>query len=253
MTWADGRMLAFDVETTAPDPEEARIVQAAQVFVGDGRPTDTAVLLVNPGVPIPEGASAVHGITDEIAATGMAAKTAVDELAHMLEGAIDDGVPVVAFNARYDLTVLDRECARHGCQPPDWSRIRVIDPFVIDKWLHRFRRGSRKLADVCAHYGVDLGEHAHDAGADALAVVRLAYVLAKRANFEGSHPDVIAGRQTWKMVRGDLDALHDYQRGWAVEQARGLRAYFERQGKREEAASVVEGWPVIPALEEART
>lgn len=248
MTWADGRMLAFDVETTAPDPEEARIVQAAQVFVGDGRPTDTAVLLVNPGVPIPEGASAVHGITDEIAATGMAAKTAVDELAHMLEGAIDDGVPVVAFNARYDLTVLDRECARHGCQPPDWSRIRVIDPFVIDKWLHRFRRGSRKLADVCAHYGVDLGEHAHDAGADALAAARLAYrLLHKTDAVQGRHPEIVQRRTFWKLVRDDLDALHSAQVGWAREQAIGLRSYFEGRGEVEKAASVSEDWPLIPA------
>jgi DNA polymerase-3 subunit epsilon len=252
--WADGRLLAFDVETTSVDVETARIVQAAQVYVGGGRPTDPTVLLINPGVPIPEEATAVHGITDEIIAdVGMDAPAAMDELAHMIDVAIGDGVPIVAYNARYDLTILDRELRRHGLVVPRWEDARVIDPHVIDKWLHRFRRGSRKLADVCAHYGVDLGDGAHNAGADALAAARLAYVLAKRANFEARHPEVIAGRAEWKRIRGDLDALHVAQVRMAADQARGLRDYFERQGKMEEAASVVEDWPIVPVREEATT
>jgi DNA polymerase-3 subunit epsilon len=209
--WADGRLLAFD-----------------------------------PGVPIPEEATAVHGITAETLEVrqAMDAPAAMDELAIMIDHAISEGVPIVAYNARYDLTILDRELRRHGLVVPDWQNARVIDPHVIDKWLHRFRRGSRKLVDVAAHYGVDLDD-AHDAGADALAAARLAYVLAKRANFEARHPEVIAGRAEWKRIRGDLDALHAAQVEWAAEQARGLRAYFAGQGKTEEEASVSEDWPLI--------
>jgi DNA polymerase-3 subunit epsilon len=249
--WADGRLLAFDVETTSVDVEMARIVQAAQVYVGGGRPTDSTVLWINPGVLIPEEATAVHGITAETLEVhgAMDAPAAMDELAHMIDLAIGDSVPIVAYNARYDLTILDRELRRYGMVVPRWEDARVIDPHVIDKWLHRFRRGSRKLADVCAHYGVDLGDGAHDAGADALAAARLAYVLAKRANFEARHPEVIAGRAEWKRIRGDLDALHAAQVRMAADQARGLRDYFERQGKVEEAASVVEDWPVVPFRE----
>jgi DNA polymerase III epsilon subunit-like protein len=154
--WADGRLLAFDVETTSVDVETARIVQAAQVYVGGGQPTDSTVLWINPGVPIPEEATAVHGIT---AGTlnlhgAMDAPAAMDELAHMIDLAISDSVPIVAYNARYDLTILDRELRRHGLVVPRWEDARVVDPHVIDKWLHRFRRGSRKLVDVCEHYGV---------------------------------------------------------------------------------------------------
>jgi DNA polymerase-3 subunit epsilon len=252
--WADERLLAFDVETTSVDVETARIVQAAQVYVGGGRETDSTVLWIDPGVPIPEEASAVHGITAGTLEVhgAMDAPAAMDKLAHMIDLAIGEGVPIVAYNARYDLTILDRELRRHGLLVPDWSAARVIDPHVLDKWLHRFRRGSRKLADVCEHYGVTL-EDAHDAGADALAAARLAYVLAKRANFEARHPEVIAGRAEWKRIRGDLDALHVAQVRMAADQARGLRDYFERQGKMEEAASVVEDWPIVPVREEATT
>jgi DNA polymerase-3 subunit epsilon len=252
MMWADERLLAFDVETTSVDVETARIVQAAQVYVGGGQPTDSTVLLINPGVPIPEEATTVHGITDEMAREGLDAPTAMDELAHMIDLAISDGVPIVAYNARYDLTILDRELRRHGLLVPRWEDARVVDPHVIDKWLHRFRRGSRKLVDVCAHYGVEL-DGAHDAGADALAAARLAYVLAKRGAVEARYPEVVQMRATWKRVRDDLDALHAAQVVMAADQARGLRAYFERQGKTEEAASVVEDWPVVPFVEAVAT
>src|ERR1043165_3222838 len=59
--WATGDLVGFDLETTGTDPFEDRIVTAA--IVGPGRMRRT--WLVNPGVPIPPGASAVHGVTDE--------------------------------------------------------------------------------------------------------------------------------------------------------------------------------------------
>lgn len=64
--WYEGPLAAFDTETTGVDVEEDRIVSAALV-VQDGpgaRPRVTR-WLVNPGVPVPEGATAVHGLTDQ--------------------------------------------------------------------------------------------------------------------------------------------------------------------------------------------
>ncbi len=61
-----GRWAAFDTETTGVDVEIDRIVSAALV-VQDApglRPRVTR-WLVNPGVPVPEAATAVHGLTQE--------------------------------------------------------------------------------------------------------------------------------------------------------------------------------------------
>jgi DNA polymerase-3 subunit epsilon len=249
--WADGRLLAFDIETTSVDVETARMVQAAQVYVGGGRPTDSTVLLINPGVPIPEEATAVHGITDEMAREGIDAPAAMDEFAHMIDLAISDRVPIVAYNARYDLTILDRELRRHGLKMPDWSALRVIDPLVIDKHLDRYRKGSRKLDALCEHHGALL-DTAHDAGSDAISAARLAYVLGKRGEIVRRVWNAEMGREKaalvreWERVRGDLDALHAFQARLAGEQARGLREHFTEQGKVEEAASVVDDWPVVP-------
>lgn len=58
-------LLTFDFETTAPDPKVARPVQTALIQTDDNW-NSTVVMncLSNPGAPIPEGASSVHGIHD---------------------------------------------------------------------------------------------------------------------------------------------------------------------------------------------
>jgi DNA polymerase-3 subunit epsilon len=246
MAWHDGRLLAFDLETTAADPEAARIVQYAIGYVGGGRDTEIVAPIVNPGVEIPEGASEVHGITtDQAVAEGRDARESVNIVAGIVKATIEGGHPIVAFNARYDLTVLDRECRRHGVVVPDWERALVVDPFVVDKFLDRFRRGSRKLNAVCAHYGAKLDE-AHEAGADAVAAARLAWVMAKRGQVVARYPDVLAVGAEWKRVKDVLPSLHMAQVKWALLQADGLREYFERQGKTEEAVGVRGEWPVVP-------
>ena len=64
--WYEGPLAAFDTETTGVDVETDRIVSAA-VVVQDAPGTRPRVTrwLVNPGVPVPAGATAVHGLTDE--------------------------------------------------------------------------------------------------------------------------------------------------------------------------------------------
>jgi DNA polymerase-3 subunit epsilon len=110
--WTDGRMVGFDLETTSPDPEEARIVTAAIVEVGGGEPTVERTWLVDPGVEIPEQAAAIHGITTERArAEGVPTREAAMTIAATLDRIASMRWPLVIFNARYDLTVLDRGCA----------------------------------------------------------------------------------------------------------------------------------------------
>lgn len=265
MAWFDERFSGYDCESTGVDPEDDRIVQAAIVSVGGGEPTRKSVVLINPGVPIPEAASQVHGITDAIAQEqGVAAKGAIPALAKQITVAINAGRPIVIFNAPFDCTMLDRECRRHGCEPPDWSLAKIIDPLVIDRWADKFRRSypyghtpetakaagilsTRCLAGMCQVYAVELGEDAHDAAADALAAARLAWRMLHKGDLvQGRHPEIIARRTLWKRVRDDLDALQAFQAAQYREQSVGLRAWFEGKGMIEEAAGVREDWPCVP-------
>jgi DNA polymerase III epsilon subunit-like protein len=255
--WWQGRMVAFDLETTGVDPEEARIVTAALALCGGGEPTETATWIANPGVEIPEEAANVHGITTERAeAEGRPAVEVVSAVLDAL-GTAPAHLPLVIFNARYDLTVLDREARRHGLLPlTDRRSLFVVDPLMIDKWLDRYRKGSRKLDAICAHYGAVL-DGAHDASYDAIAAARAAWVLGAKGRVvrKTSKPEWAREaeelRAEWAAVRGDLAALDRAQRRWAREQALSLADYFRKQGQHDDADGVRVEWPVIPLDEMA--
>jgi len=233
-TWA--RILAvFDLETTGVDVDTARIVTAhVGVLDVDGTVVHRRDWLLDPGTPIPAEATAVHGITDEHARReGLAAAVGVAEIVTALRAVLGDGVPLVAYNASYDLTVLARECARHGIAPLDRPSP-VIDPLVLDRALDKYRKGKRTLEVTCAEYGVTL-EGAHDAASDAIAAGRLAQAIAWR------YPGELAV---------DAAELHELQVEWCRRQAEDFQAYMRRVRDPEFVACG--DWPVR-ALEVSRT
>ncbi|WP_369778871.1 3'-5' exonuclease [Streptomyces sp. R33] len=226
MSWHLGRMCGFDLETTGIDVEQDRIVTACVVQCGGGQPTDSASWLADPGIDIPQQAADVHGITTERArAEGKPAAEVVSDVLAALGQVIAAGVPVVAMNAAYDLTLLDREARRYGLPPLPAGP--VIDPYVLDRHIDRYRKGGRKLVDLCAHYGVPIGD-AHTADADAIAACRVAWRIGS------TRPD---------MAALPLATLHGQQAAWAAEQAASLQEYFRRK----DPNAVVRGeWPLIP-------
>lgn len=234
MEWHRGRLAAFDIETTGTDPESDRIVTAAVSLLGGGVPEEHRSWLVDPGVEIPQGATEVHGVSTERArAQGGEPGPAVEEITGLLAEQVRAGVPIVAFNARFDLTILDREARRYGLTPlverlGGPAEILVIDPHIIDKHFDRYRKGKRTLDAVCSNYRVPL-EAAHDANADALAAARLAFRLA------ASIPELAAM---------PLRELHESQVAWAAEQAASLEEYFRSRGRDER---VQRQWPLVAA------
>ncbi|GAA2426095.1 3'-5' exonuclease [Streptomyces glaucus] len=232
MGWHREPLIGFDLETTGTDPREARIVTGAVIEVRDGEPVRRREWLADPGVEIPADAVAVHGIsTERAAAEGRPADRVADEIADVLVAYWTSGVPVVAYNAAFDLTLLSAELRRHAL-PSLRDRLGgaapapVIDPYTIDRSVDRYRRGKRTLEAVCAEYGVAFGT-AHDAAADALAAARLARAIA------GRHPEVAA--------LGPAE-LHRRQIEWYAEWAADFQAFLRRKG---DATAVVDGtWPV---------
>lgn len=219
--WFEGPLLGFDTETTGVAVDRDRIVQAALV-TGDG----ARVWLIDPGVPIPPGATRVHGITDErVRAEGAAPAEALAEIAELLRAAVDAGVPVVAFRAGFDCTMLSYELERYGIEQPDWERMAIVDPSVLDKRVDRYRRGKRTLGATAVHYGV-AHQEAHSAAGDAAATVALARAIGSL------HPEV-----------GDVtpQELHLSQVRWHAEDAASLEAYFRRKGREE---TVERRWPL---------
>jgi DNA polymerase-3 subunit epsilon len=101
----------------------------------------------------------------------------------------------------------------------------VIDPLVIDRHLDPYRRGGRKLHDLCDIYGVPL-TNAHTSAGDALAAVQLAWRLLQR-------PEI------GSMTPGEL---HQTQRRWHEEWAEQFEEYCSRSGR---GVKVSRDWPLL--------
>lgn len=260
MSWHQNRMCAFDLETTGISVEDDRVVTAAVIGVGGGRDIEPHAWMADPGIPIPDEAARVHGITTEEAqAKGEEAPSAINQIAQALADHLNRGVPIVGHNVVYDLTLLDRECARHNLPTlldryNDNTLWPVIDTRVLDQHALPFRKrpsptqGPRQLSTLAQVY--DLGwdeEAAHGSDYDALMAARIAFRISQVASMDRENrPDKVrhARRERFDDIAGqDLEALHHAQITWAAEQAASLQEYFR---KKDPNAHVEGAWPLIP-------
>jgi len=225
-SWFD-TLAVFDLETTGVDVETSRVVSASVgVIAADGSVLEQLDWLADPGVEIPAGASAVHGITTERArAEGRPAPHVVPEIVAALQSVLDRGLALTVYNAPYDLTLLNRECRRYGLAALIEPKP-VIDPLVIDKAVDRFRKGKRTLEAAAQVYAVGLTD-AHNAGADAVAAGRVAQAIARR------YPTELA------LTAAEL---HAKQIAWSTEQDASFADYMRRT-RDPNFVSTRGGWP----------
>jgi DNA polymerase-3 subunit epsilon len=219
--WHQVALASLDFETTGVDPLTDRVLSYALL---DDRGHDFSGL-INPGIPIPAASAEVHGLTEEGLAGAPAPVDALAEVIAWVQDLIERGVGLVVFNAAYDLTMLRAEADRWGLTQPDWERLLVVDPYVIDWGIERGGLGPRRLTDVAAYYRVPL-DNAHDATADARAAREIAYEIGRR------HPTVAAG---------DLESLMLRQIVWFAGRAEDWNHYARRVGRPLDDPA---GWPL---------
>jgi DNA polymerase III subunit epsilon len=217
----------FDLETTGIDVTSSRIVSAHVGVIGpDGAVLEQTDWLADPGIEIPEQASAVHGITTARArAEGRPAAEVVAEILAALSDLFARGIAVTIYNASYDLSLLAHEARRYELEPLD-TPAPVVDPLVLDKAVDRYRKGKRTLEAAALHYQVSLID-AHSAGADAVAAGRVAQALAR------TFPAELAFESA---------ELHAKQIEWAAEHAASFTDYMRRTHNPD--FSDPGGWPV---------
>jgi exonuclease RNase T and DNA polymerase III len=213
--WSTGPLLGLDTETTGVDPQNDRLVTAALVardpLNADGtRPQTVTTWLTDPGVEIPVAAAQVHGITTERARSeGRPATDVLEEVATALADAMAASTPVVVFNGSFDLTLMESELDRHGL-----ATVRerlghglgpLLDPLVLDRRVDRYRKGKRRLSDLCAVYDVEVDDSLHTAEVDAIATLDVLEAIVS------AHPE---------LARLRLDELVPFQaqahRAWAT-------------------------------------
>lgn len=222
-------LLALDTETTGVDPFEDRIVTCSMVYDdGRGSPPNIRNWIMNPGIEIPTGASDVHGVTTEIAqAQGTDPYTGLLSIAHSLYAMLSANIPLVVYNAPFDLTLLLAEFDRWGVgYKPEFTQ--VLDPLVIDKAVDKYRKGKRTLGVTAKLYGYDL-ENAHNAEADCLAALAITRGFGERY---GAHDT--------------MEAMMIKQPIWKREQSASFQHYLRTKAEEPDPTAVINGeWPVM--------
>lgn len=213
MSWVDVGFIAFDTETTGVDTGTDRIVSAAAVVFRGGVEVSSQEWLIKVDVDIPEAASAVHGITNEMSQSqGQEQLTALESVREFLT---EPGLPVVCFNSSFDRGILDANLVRVGLQP----LVGVIDicPYVIDKQMDKYVKGKaqRRLQPTVARYGLEISEDDwHGALADSRITGLL--LLAQAQRFPN-------------LFDGDLGEFSQAVGVWREEQDASFKAWLATQ------------------------
>ena len=149
----------FDLETTGINITHDRIVEISIVKIMPNGEKIERTRRVNPEMPIPAEATAIHHITDE----DVAGEPTFRQLAKSL-AAVFTGCDVAGYNSnRFDIPMLDQEFRRAGVDF-DFSSARFIDVQTI---VHK--KEQRTLEAAYRFYCNSELEGAHSALADTRA------------------------------------------------------------------------------------
>ena len=157
-------LLFFDIESTGLNVASDRIVEISIVKVspgGTGQPNDVEVKTrrINPGMPIPPEAQAVHGISDDDVKDCPKFSQIAKSLAQMLQGC-----DIAGYNSnKYDIPLLAEEFLRAGVDF-DFRKRNLVD---VQNIFHKKEQRTLKAA-YKFYCGQNL-DNAHSAEADTMA------------------------------------------------------------------------------------
>lgn len=152
-------IIFFDLETTGTNILRDRIVEISYIKVMPSGNETERTLRINPGMPIPAEATAIHHITDDDVKNAPPFKQVAQELANVFLGC-----DIAGFNSnRFDVPMLMEEFLRAGVNI-DLSRRKFVDVQTI---FHKMEQRTL-IAAYKFYCGKDLTE-AHSANADTRA------------------------------------------------------------------------------------
>ena len=152
-------LVFFDLETTGTNINSDRIVEICYLKVYPNGNEESKTMRINPGMHIPEAASAVHGIYDADVADCPTFKEVARSVANDIEGC-----DLAGFNSnRFDIPLLAEEFLRAEVDI-DLSRRKFVDVQVI---FHKMEQ--RTLSAAYKFYCGKNLEDAHTAEADTRA------------------------------------------------------------------------------------
>ncbi len=170
----DATFVAFDTETTGLKPVAASLLEIGAVkFRLDGASADTFDMLIDPGRPVPEEASNIHGITDDLL---RGKPTAEEVLPRFIEFLGPPDNVLLAHNALFDVGFIVLDLYRARLPVPGHK---IFDTVALARALIPYLPGY-SLQGLCAALEIAPSQE-HRALADARLVEGLFLALLDRA------------------------------------------------------------------------
>lgn len=178
-------IIFLDLETTGVDPAKDRIVEISLVKVFPSGEREVKTRRLNPEMPIPPQATAVHHITDEDVKDEPTFRSVAKSLAAWIEGC-----DLAGYNSnKFDIPVLAEEFLRAGVDI-DLKKRKFVD---VQNIFHQLEQ--RTLVAAYKFYCDKNLEGAHSAEADTLATLEVLEAQLDR------YPDEL---------KNDVDFLSDF-------------------------------------------
>ncbi|MFA7657873.1 MAG: 3'-5' exonuclease [Candidatus Gastranaerophilaceae bacterium] len=210
--------VVFDTETTGTKAD-ASIVQLAIRVFKDGKPFKEYNQLVNPKIPIPKEATAIHGITTAMVRDKPTILEKASEILH--EYMVKKNGIISAYNAIFDVLKFNKAIRKWRYANPEKlkndseNRImkqkdlyKVLDPYIIVQRIHPFLGAKKKLGNQYHWLFCKNMENAHDAMADVKGTDDILkyclYYLDKHRVDKSKH---LTLREVLLFQNGDLDIL----------------------------------------------
>ena len=169
----------FDLETTGTNPGKDRIVEIAVLKLDINNQKKEMVWRVNPECPIPDDASSVHGITDEMVKDQPIFKQISKEIYNFIEGCDLGGYNIDKF----DLPLLVEEFIRSGIDVSSFVKVKTVDVQTIF-----FKKEPRDLSSALKFYCNKDHGNAHTALDDTIATYEV--LLSQLDKYDDLEPSV---------------------------------------------------------------
>ncbi len=158
----DNTVVVFDLETTGLNVNECEIIEIGAVKMVGGHIVETFDTLIKPKEPIPEDATKVNNITNEMVAECLNIDQVFPDFYKFIDGAV-----IVAYNIDYDYNVLKAYGDKNGYVIDN----RQVDALKLAKRaLPQYK--SHKLGKVVKVLGIQL-DNAHRALFDTVATAEV--------------------------------------------------------------------------------
>lgn len=210
--WPNRSYIAFDTESTGLDLVNDRPIQVAVAVFLKGQVIWHFNWYSNTSRPSASEALAVHQIQDDWRqANGIHPREIMVQLMGMFNRCIEHNVPVIAFNAPFDFSMIIGEMRRFSLKL-NTERLYVIDPLVIDRHYEKnvpiFTKPFMRLGQMAARYGVSAPTHNALDDAICAGYVATAQSIHHSAIRTGSPRELHARQTDWYMdFRGKIRAF----------------------------------------------